>query len=1258
MADALKWAFVAIPAGIVASLAILPAFFASAPAAGQGPEPVILPQAMPAHQNCTDDVSIEIQGLLDRVDFTLKDPPDYTADDDLGIYFAITNSSCQAVSVTVEFRGSVSDAVIVNRDTTDNDACLEGCTIAAEGIFYGNVGWDLAQHPNTQEEYVIGAISITEPADFVDQDESNNTDTSADWINIVNEESATPTPTPTPTATPTATPTTTSTPTPTPTVTPTPTATPSATNTPTPTPTATPTATPTITSTPTATPTVTPTPTATPSATNTPTPTPTATPTATPTITSTPTPTPTVTPTPTTTPSATNTPTPTPTATPTATPTITSTPTPTPTAVATNTPTPTATLTPVPTHTATPTSTPTPTPTPAQPPQLGLQIARQNSIVGVAGKRLTIDVSISNSDDVDHVATVQLRYMGGGTHQLLDDESDVPVAANSSADVTLEWDTTGFDVDTHSLLLSLSSPAESDLLETVSFDAVLASADAVFVLIRNEGNSGSIVGRVSKPSVMTSPVYPSTVTPTHTSTSTPTGTPTATPTPGFTGTPTLTLTPTPTGTPTLTPTPTPTGTPTTTPTPTPTPTASPTPSPTPTATPVPRIDAQIASIISDPAGSAVRGQWVEIYVTVLNSGSGEVRVPVQLTFPSRNKQPETINLRILPNRSGTANFTWKTRNYAVGLHTLQAGLLLENNLTAGPTEADITLNLLEPTVTASIESFDAYPELPVVGDAVEISVAVTNEGILPANIPVTLHFPSGDKQPETRKPYAEAGETVSAKFTWRTSRYAPGSHEFRVSAPGADRTFTVVLAAPSVDFGVVETHGPNPDQPIARGDWVAVSAVVRNGGPQEGRATVLVRDTVRDRTMHSETLTLGAFESGLVEFTWKTLRYALGPYHLQVVTDASNDTHRANDVADVGFVDLLDDRDLTIGHTGDDPGSRLWLGLDKPDLPAASKWAIGAISWTPEDPVVGEPVDIRIEIRNYGTRSVRAPVTLRFPSEDKQPETRSPRVDAASGGAATFTWRTGRYEPGRHMFRVESAGGAETFSIELLPPTVDFQVAAIYPPSAWHPVVKGDWVEVAAFVRNIGKYKGTATISLWNLTHDHPMYEDSVSLEPGESDVVEFTWKTLRYAVGKHLLRAKAEAEYDTDRSNDHSDSAAVNVIPSSDILIGFPGDHPETKNALAASSPRVASNRYALLQVAALATDSASVMHQQLTATWEPLSTRRLSGLWPADPGDLHSPEGGGQPSPMLCAQQQRLLTIGPRPLAAQCPGVWALVR
>ena len=217
----------------IAAVAVL-TLVAIAPHAAGGANlpPPLAPAAGGNHQeSCVDDVEITMTegwDLFDRLDYTFKDPPDYDADDNLGIYYAVVNKSCdKAVTVTVELRGSVSDEVILNTDVEDVSACLEGCEIAAGATFDANVGWDLGKHPNTSKEYVVATITINSPSDFTDSDPSNNTFTSFRWINIVNDPPVVvPTPTPTPTPTPAEEPTATPTPTPEPTPTPTATATP------------------------------------------------------------------------------------------------------------------------------------------------------------------------------------------------------------------------------------------------------------------------------------------------------------------------------------------------------------------------------------------------------------------------------------------------------------------------------------------------------------------------------------------------------------------------------------------------------------------------------------------------------------------------------------------------------------------------------------------------------------------------------------------------------------------------------------------------------------------------------------------------------------------------------------------------------------------------------------------------------------------------------------------------------------------------
>ena len=84
--------------------------------------------------------------------------------------------------------------------------------------------------------------------------------------------------------------------------------------------------------------------------------------------------------------------------------------------------------------------------------------------------------------------------------------------------------------------------------------------------------------------------------------------------------------------------------------------------------------------------------------------------------------------------------------------------------------------------------------------------------------------------------------------------------------------------------------------------------------------------------------------------------------------------------------------------------------------PLAVSATILGIEVAPEAPRVGEPVTITVTVRNDGPVATRIPVTLRFPSAGRQPETRSPWVKPGESAVAAFTWLTGWHEPGDARF--------------------------------------------------------------------------------------------------------------------------------------------------------------------------------------------------------------------------------------------------
>ena len=246
----------------------------------------------------------------------------------------------------------------------------------------------------------------------------------------------------------------------------------------------------------------------------------------------------------------------------------------------------------------------------------------------------------------------------------------------------------------------------------------------------------------------------------------------------------------------------------------------------------PVVNVAIVGMGSDPADTAMVGESVAVWVEVRNDGPAAIDVPVQLTFPSGEKQPERKSARVAPGATGRVTFTWMTSNYKAGTHTLSAGIQIPDNFTRGKTDEQLEFLLTPPVITATIVDVSASPNAPTVGEAVTITVTVRNDGPVAAHIPITLRFPSADKQPETRRPRVEPGATGTASFTWRTGNYPPGEHTFSVevaSAPPSTRPFTVELLAPVVNVAIVGM-GSDPAGSAVRGQHVDVWVDVTNHG--------------------------------------------------------------------------------------------------------------------------------------------------------------------------------------------------------------------------------------------------------------------------------------------------------------------------------------------------------------------------------------------------------------------------------------------
>ena len=467
-----------------------------------------------------------------------------------------------------------------------------------------------------------------------------------------------------------------------------------------------------------------------------------------------------------------------------------------------------------------------------------------------------------------------------------------------------------------------------------------------------------------------------------------------------------------------------------------------------------------------------------------------------------------------------------------------------------------------PSDEIAIAQFAIQPERPAAGSTANFIAYAVNSGETPMPVRLVVRLPGGFGAPcdtEMKTLDANAGKLLQAHCV------IPDTAE-----PGP-RAVDAFLA------------GPDPITPrskaVSKTVTITESAIVgMTGDPSSAPpgSTVTVRVTVRNDAADARSIPIRLIVDGVAirrEYTAEIAPGANGTATL--VWDSPNAPNAAGEY-------LLRVESPVGGWT-------LPYALTSPSVSAADNErpadtsesvaepppSIVSITTAPGDGAVrGQAVSILVKARNNGPAARRIPITLYFPSADKQPETRRPRVAANAVGTAAFTWRTTRYQPGTYTFRVvvgePGSSVSQTLELILLPPPVDFAVAQVNIVRNDRHFVQGEWVEITALVHNRGPWPGRATVTLRDQTNRDDLYSKPVSLQTGESRLVAFTWKTLRYAPGERQLQVIADADHDLESHNDHSAAQSVTLLTNRDITVGLDESFAGSISAGASNAPSV----------------------------------------------------------------------------------------
>ena len=390
------------------------------------------------------------------------------------------------------------------------------------------------------------------------------------------------------------------------------------------------------------------------------------------------------------------------------------------------------------------------------------------------------------------------------------------------------------------------------------------------------------------------------------------------------------------------------------------------------------------------------------------------------------------------------------------------------------------------------------PDSATQGDAIDVSVDVTNEGELPAGKEVEFRVDtdgdgsiSDESAVAERNPTLNEGQTETVTFeNVDTSGFPVGTvtHGFVTEDDSITAQLTITAPAEPANFQVSDLDVPSTRETV---DSIDAAAVVENTGDRQGTQTVEFRldsdsdgSLDADDTLASQEVTLQAGEKVTVGFEDIELRqFAPGEYAVGVFTDNDSET------TEIGITEPLQPANYQLS-----------------DLQA------------PDSATQGDAIDVSVDVTNEGDFFAGKDVEFRVDtdgdgsiSDESAAVSRAIPLDAGATETVTFEdVDTSGLPTGTVTHGFVTEDDSITAQITITAPTepANFQVSNLDAPST---VTRGESITVSADVRNTGEQEGTQTVSFrvdtsgnGEIEADEALASHEVTLGAGETTTVSF----------------------------------------------------------------------------------------------------------------------------------------------------------
>lgn len=229
--------------------------------------------------------------------------------------------------------------------------------------------------------------------------------------------------------------------------------------------------------------------------------------------------------------------------------------------------------------------------------------------------------------------------------------------------------------------------------------------------------------------------------------------------------------------------------------------------------------------------------------------------------------------------------------------------------------------------------------------------------------------------------------------------------------------------------------------------------------------------------------------------------------------------------------------------------------------PDPAEFQVSDLSQTEDEIDEGDALDITATVENIGDESGEQQIDAIFDGETYGTETVS--LEGGETTTVSFTLDSSEIEPGEYTHSVESEDDAATGTVTIAAvDPAEFVITDFSP--ADETINEGDSIEVSATIENIGDESAEQTIE--GSINGEIFDEESVELEPGETDSVTFQFDSTDHQTGTFDVGISTENDAqtssltidqedptdDTDDVDDQDDVTDVDDIDEDDSLPGF----------------------------------------------------------------------------------------------------------